>query len=74
MSRATKETDGKIGSRTINGADVTSTLYTVIESCKKVELDARGYIEMVVREKIAGEKDIPTPLQYAKQIRKNKAA
>ena len=57
------------GSRTINGADVTATLYTVIESCKKVELDPRSYIQMVVRKKISKEKNIPTPLQYAKQIR-----
>ncbi len=42
------------GSRTINGADVMSVLYTVIESCKKVELDP----------------NIPTPLKYAKQIKK----
>ena len=58
------------GSRTINGADVAATLYTVIESCKKVELDPRFYIQMVVRKKISKEKNIPTPLQYAKQIRK----
>ena len=58
------------GSRTINGANVTATLYTVIESCKKVELDPKSYIQMVVRKKISKEKNIPTPLQYAKQIRK----
>ena len=60
------------GSRTINGADVAATLYTVIESCKKVELDPRFYIQMVVRKRIEGGKikNIPTPLQYAKQIRK----
>ncbi|MEM9400783.1 MAG: IS66 family transposase [Verrucomicrobiota bacterium] len=57
------------GSRTINGADVTATLYTVIESCKKVELDPKHYITMVVKEKIKGTKDIPTPLQYVKIIR-----
>ena len=62
------------GSRTVNGADVMSTLYTVIESCKKVELDPRFYIQMVVRKQIAKERNIPTPLQYAKQIRKNKMA
>ena len=63
------------GSRTMNGADVMSTLYTVIESCKKVELDPRFYIGMVIRKQISGEKErIPTPLEYARQIRENKTA
>lgn len=57
------------GSRTINGADVTATLYTVIESCKKVEIDPKHYITMVVKEQIRGSKNIPTPLQYAKDLR-----
>lgn len=57
------------GSRTINGADVTATLYTVIESCKKVELDPKTYITMAVKSKIRGVKNIPTPLEYAKSIR-----
>ena len=51
------------GSRTINGADVTATLYTVIESCKKAQLDPKNYILMAVKKKTAGEKHIPTPLQ-----------
>ena len=58
------------GSRTINGADVTATLYTVIESCKKVQLDPKHYIQMAVKEKIQGNK-IPTPLEYAKKVRVN---
>ena len=57
------------GSRTINGADVTATLYTVIESCKKVEIDPKAYILMVVKKKIAKEKNVPTPLQYAQKNR-----
>lgn len=57
------------GSRTINGADVTATLYTVIESCKKVEIDPKNYITMVVKEQIRGSKNIPTPIQYAKKLR-----
>jgi len=58
------------GSRSINGADVASTMYTVIESCKKVELDPKSYILMVVKMK-AKDRDAkaPTPFQYAKQIR-----
>lgn len=31
------------GSRSINGADVAATLYTIIESCKRVELDPRSF-------------------------------
>ena len=57
------------GSRTINGADVTATLYTVIESCKKAQLEPKNYLLMAVRKKIEGAKNIPTPLQYAKKIR-----
>ena len=57
------------GSRTINGADVTATLYTIIESCKKVEIDPKHYITMVVKEQIKGSKNILTPLEYAKSIR-----
>ena len=56
------------GSKTINGADVAATFYTIIESCKKVELDPKGYILMALEEKLAG-RQAPTPLQYAKQIR-----
>ena len=60
------------GSRTINGADVAATFYTVIESCKKVELDPKSYILMAVEEKLAG-RQVPTPLEYAQQVRSPKA-
>ena len=56
------------GSRTIDGADVAATLYTVIESCKRVELDPKDYILMAVEENLAG-RTVPTPLEYAIQIR-----
>lgn len=56
------------GSRTINGADVTATLYTVIESCKKVQIDPRTYIEMAVRMSTKGE-SVPTPLEHARATR-----
>jgi hypothetical protein len=61
------------GSRTINGADVTATPYTVIESCKKVEIDPKHYITMIVKEQIRGSKEIPTPLEYAKSLRSKTA-
>lgn len=58
------------GSRSINGADVAATMYTIIESCKKVELDPKNYILMAVKTKAKDKSaKVPTPLQYAKQIR-----
>ncbi len=56
------------GSKTINGADVAAVLYTVIESCKKVELDPVDYMKYVITKNHGGEKPL-TPLKYAKQIR-----
>jgi transposase len=46
------------GSRTHNGADVAATLYTVIESCKKVEIDPRTFINMAVRKSVRQEEPI----------------
>ena len=58
------------GSRSINGADVASVMYTIIESCKKVEWDPKAYILMVVKAKAKDKTaKIPTPLQYAKKSR-----
>ncbi len=56
------------GSKTINGADTAATLYSVIESCKRVLLDPKDYIRMAVLRSIRKEPVI-TPLQYAKQTR-----
>lgn len=53
------------GSKTINGADTAATLYTVIESCKKAELDPVGYMKYVITENQADRKPL-TPLAYAK--------
>lgn len=39
------------GSKSIDGADVAATLYTVIESCKKVGLDPREYFKYVITER-----------------------
>ena len=49
------------GSRTINGADVTATLYTVIESCKKAQLDPKNYILMAVKKKPLERSTSPHP-------------
>src|SRR5258708_38163290 len=36
-------------SRTHNGADVAAIFYTIIESCKKVEVDPRTFINMALK-------------------------
>ena len=56
------------GSKTIDGADVAATLYTVIMSCKRVELEPGHYIRYVIGENHHGRKPL-TPLTYAKSIR-----
>jgi transposase len=56
------------GSRNHNGADVAATLYTIIESCKKVEVDPRTFINMALKLSSQGGQ-LPTPLEYARQIR-----
>jgi len=61
------------GSKTINGADVAATLYTVIETCKRVELDPKSYMEMAIRKIIDGKTPL-TPLAYARKKRTKLAA
>jgi hypothetical protein len=56
------------GSKTINGADTAATLYTVIESCKKAELDPNDYMRYVIQENQAGRKPL-TPLKFAQKNR-----
>jgi len=56
------------GSKTINGADVAAILYTVIESCKKVELDPIDYMRYVITENQSDQQSL-TPLEWAKQLR-----
>ncbi len=56
------------GSKTINGADVAATLYTLIESCKKVELDPVDYMKYVIEENYYNRNPL-TPLRRAQQIR-----
>jgi len=52
------------GSKTINGADVAATLYTVIESCKKASLHPKVYLKYLVTER--WHKRVPlSPLRYS---------
>lgn len=52
------------GSKTIDGADVAATLYTVIENCKKVGLDPREYLKYVITERW-NKRDPKSPLEYS---------
>jgi transposase len=56
------------GSRSIDGADVAATMYTIIETCKKFELDPREYLLATL--KLASEgKPTETPLETACRLR-----
>ena len=56
------------GSRSIDGADVAAVIYSVIESCKKVELDPREYLQTTI--KLCAEGKTPqTPFEFAKSLR-----
>jgi len=55
------------GSHSINGADVAASLYTIIESCKKAELQSKIYLKYVIE--CNWNKIEPlTPLQYALKL------
>ena len=56
------------GSASHTGADTAATLFTVIESCKKNDIDPRSYLKHVLRW-LTENDDLETPLQYAKRIR-----
>lgn len=56
------------GSGSHTGAETAATLFTIIESCKKNDLDPRTYLTRVLNW-LAESDEIETPLQYAKRIR-----
>jgi transposase len=56
------------GSRSIDGADLAATIYTIIESCKKVELDPRDYLLITLRNSAQG-LEPETPFAMAKRLR-----
>lgn len=56
------------GSNTIDAADRAAILFTVIESCKKAELDPEDYIRYVITENHEGRKPL-TPLWLALEHR-----
>lgn len=54
------------GSKTINGADVAATLYTIIESAKKAGLQPKAYMKYVLEERWHG-REPKTPSQIARE-------
>lgn len=57
------------GSKTINGADTAAILYSVIESCKKVQLDPTTFIKQAILRNNRKESQV-SPLTYARELRK----
>lgn len=56
------------GSKTINGADNAAVMFTIIESCKKSEIDPEDYIMYVITENHHG-REPKTPLKLALELR-----
>jgi len=56
------------GSNNHTGAETAATHFTIIESCKKNELDPRAFIVMSLK-RIAAGKPVMTPLEYARHLR-----
>lgn len=56
------------GAATHSGARTAATLYTVIESCKKNDIDPEKYLKMVLK-MVARKESPPTPLAYARTTR-----
>jgi transposase len=52
------------GSKTVNGADTAATLYTVIESCKRVGLQPSQYLKYLIDARWFGDA-VQTPFAYA---------
>lgn len=57
------------GSKTINGADTAAILYSVIESCKKVEIDPTTFIRQAILRNNRKEPQV-SPLAYARELRR----
>ena len=61
------------GSRSIDGADLAAMMYTIIESCKKFELDPRQYILETLKASAAKQKAL-TPYKFALKLRSQQPA
>jgi len=51
------------------GAETAATLFTIIESCKKNDIDPRSFLLMALT-RVACNQEMETPLQYAKRLRR----
>jgi transposase len=60
------------GSNNHSGAETAATHFTIIETCKKNEIDPRQFILMGLK-RIAAGKPVMTPLEYARHLRAPKA-
>ncbi|MBK7889874.1 MAG: transposase [Bdellovibrionales bacterium] len=56
------------GAGSHSGAETAATLFTIIESCKKNDIDPRTYLLRVLTWLTEGD-EIETPLSYARRIR-----
>lgn len=56
------------GAATHSGARTAATLYTVIESCKKNDIDPESYLQMALK-MVARKENPPTPLAFARITR-----
>jgi transposase len=54
------------GSGSHTGAATAATLFTIIESCKKNDIDPRSYIQLALKWIAEGSQDVQTPLEQAK--------
>ncbi|MCB9083606.1 MAG: IS66 family transposase [Bdellovibrionaceae bacterium] len=62
------------GSKTINGADVATALYTVIETCKKVGIAPRAYLKYLIQTNSDKRHQPLTPLALAKKLNQESRA
>lgn len=61
------------GSKTINGADVAAEHFTIVETCKLVNLDPASYYRYLVKTNHAGQ-EVLSPLGYVRDLWENKKA
>jgi len=61
------------GSGNHTGAETAATLFTVIESCKKNDIDPRSFLLMSL-DRVARGDDLETPLAYARRTRSSQSA
>lgn len=55
------------GSGSHTGANTAATLFTIIESCKKNDIDPRTYITLALKWLAEGAEDLQTPLEKARE-------